>query len=110
EGTAYLVTELLEGETLRSRLAGGALSPRKTIDIALQIARGLSAAHERGLTHRDLKPENLFVLRDGRVKILDFGIAKLTRPEAYSAAPTAAVDTHPGLVMGTAGYMAPEQV
>jgi hypothetical protein len=117
EGSPYLVTELLEGETLRARMAPGALPPRKAIDCALQIARGLAAAHERGLVHRDLKPENLFVLRDGRVKILDFGIAKLTRPEegaagasTRAAAPTAAVDTDPGLVMGTAGYMAPEQV
>ena len=121
EGIPYLVTELLEGETLRARLAGSALPPRKAIDYALQIARGLAAAHERGLVHRDLKPENLFVLRDGRVKILDFGIAKLAHPEgktagagatqgATRAAPTATIDTDPGLVMGTAGYMAPEQV
>jgi hypothetical protein len=121
EGSPYLVTELLEGETLRARMAPGALPPRKAIDCALQIARGLAGAHERGLVHRDLKPENLFVLRDGRVKILDFGIAKLTRPEegapagapagaTRAAAPTAPADTDPGLVMGTAGYMAPEQV
>jgi Tol biopolymer transport system component len=117
EGTPYLVTELLEGGTLRARMGGGALPPRKAIDYALQIARGLAAAHDRGLVHRDLKPENIFVLRDGRVKILDFGLAKLTRPEApegagatRSAVPTATVDTDPGLVMGTAGYMAPEQV
>src|SRR5882672_10885401 len=122
EGVPYLVSELLEGETLRERMEGGALPPRKAIDIALQIARGLAAAHERGLVHRDLKPENLFVLRDGRAKILDFGIAKLTRPEGAAAgdgktaagaarsAPTATIDTDPGLVMGTAGYMAPEQV
>ncbi|HMI30443.1 MAG TPA: serine/threonine-protein kinase, partial [Candidatus Limnocylindrales bacterium] len=116
-GSPYLVTELLEGETLRARMGGEALPARKAIDYALQMARGLAAAHERGLVHRDLKPENVFVLRDGRVKILDFGIAKLTRPEegaaggaTRSAAPTAAPDTDPGLVMGTAGYMAPEQV
>ena len=123
EGVPYLVSELLEGETLRARLGGGPLPPRKSIEIALQIARGLGAAHEGGLVHRDLKPENLFVLRDGRVKILDFGIAKLTRPEGVAgaggsataasqarSAPTATVDTNPGMVMGTAGYMAPEQV
>jgi WD40 repeat protein len=115
DGTPYLVTELLEGETLRERMTGGALPPRKAIDIALQIARGMAAAHDRGLVHRDLKPENLFLLRDGRVKILDFGIAKLTRPETQggatrAATPTATIDTDPGLVMGTAGYMAPEQV
>jgi len=115
EGTPYLVTELLDGETLRSRIDGAALSPRKAIDIALQIARGLAAAHERGLVHRDLKPDNVFVIRDGRVKILDFGIAKLTRPEvaaspARTAIPTVTSDTDPGTVLGTAGYMAPEQV
>ena len=113
DGTPYLVTELLEGETLRERLDHGALSPRKAIDIALQIARGLAAAHERGLVHRDLKPGNLFVLRDGRVKILDFGLAKLTRPEPAEGGvtrPTATVDTDRSVVMGTAGYMAPEQV
>ncbi len=117
-GSPYLVTELLEGETLRARMGGSPLPPRKAIDYALQIARGLGAAHERGLVHRDLKPDNLFVLRDGRVKILDFGIAKLTRPEepgqtagaAQGAGQTATIDTDPGLVMGTAGYMAPEQV
>jgi len=112
DGIPYLVTELLEGETLRDRLDHGALSPRKAIDMALQIARGLAAAHERGLAHRDLKPGNLFVLRDGRVKILDFGLAKLTRPEPDGGAtvPTATVDTDKSVVMGTAGYMAPEQV
>src|SRR5258706_9498263 len=111
EGTPYLVTELLEGETLRERLDQGALSPRKAIDIALQIARGLPAAHDHGLVHRDLKPANLFLLRDGRAKILDFGLAKLTRPEpsgTHGATPT--VDTDKSVVMGTAGYMAPEQV
>jgi len=116
EGIPYLVMELLDGETLRSKMAGSALSPRKAIDFGLQIARGLAAAHEHGLVHRDLKPDNIFVLRDGRVKILDFGIAKLTRPEARTGtgarttAQTAAVDTDPGVVMGTAGYMSPEQV
>ncbi|HVE65443.1 MAG TPA: serine/threonine-protein kinase, partial [Thermoanaerobaculia bacterium] len=77
----YVVTELLEGETLRSRLSGGALAPRRAIDYAVQIAHGLAAAHEKGIVHRDLKPENLFVTKDGRVKILDFGLAKLTQPE-----------------------------
>jgi serine/threonine protein kinase/sugar lactone lactonase YvrE len=114
EGTPYLVTELLEGETLRDRLEHGALSPRKAIDVALQIARGLAGAHDRGLVHRDLKPANLFILRDGRVKILDFGLAKLTRPEPAESPSatrgTATVDTDKSVVMGTAGYMAPEQV
>src|SRR6478736_4746208 len=77
EGSPYIVTELLEGETLRERMSAGALPPRKAIDYAVQIARGLAAAHEKGIVHRDLKPENLFVTRDGRVKILDFGLAKL---------------------------------
>ncbi|HEV8118358.1 MAG TPA: serine/threonine-protein kinase, partial [Thermoanaerobaculia bacterium] len=78
DGAPYVVTELLEGETLRSRLAGGALSQRKAVDYALQIAHGLAAAHEKGIVHRDLKPENLFVSKDGHVKILDFGLAKRT--------------------------------
>ena len=82
QGAPYVVSELLEGETLRDRLRSGPLSSRKTIDYALQVARGLAAAHERGIVHRDLKPENLFLTNDGRVKILDFGLAKLTRPEA----------------------------
>ncbi len=113
EGSPYLVSELLEGETLRERLAAGALAPRKTVEYAVQIAQGLAAAHEKGIAHRDLKPENLFVTRDGRVKILDFGLAKLTRPEespAGTSLPTQAAATEPGVVLGTMGYMAPEQV
>lgn len=116
DGVAYLVTELLEGETLRERLAGGALPARKAVEIAVQIARGLAAAHERGIVHRDLKPENLFLTRDGRVKILDFGLARLTAhgassPSELAAAPTLlSGGTEPGMVMGTAGYMSPEQV
>ena len=109
----YVVQELLEGETLRSELAGGRLSPRKAIDRALQIAHGLAAAHEKGIVHRDLKPENLFVTRDGRVKILDFGLAKLTHQEEGSQVtnlPTATAGTEPGVVLGTLGYMSPEQV
>jgi Tol biopolymer transport system component len=114
DGAPYVVTELLEGETLRSRLATGALSPRKATEFAIQIAQGLAAAHEKGIVHRDLKPENLFVTEDGRVKILDFGLAKLIQPEAaasqQTSIPTASVGTEPGVVMGTAGYMSPEQV
>ena len=113
DGAPYVVQELLEGETLRSALAGGKLSQRKAIDYALQIAHGLAAAHEKGIVHRDLKPENLFVTKDGRVKILDFGLAKLTHQEEGGQAtnlPTASAGTEPGVVMGTLGYMSPEQV
>ena len=110
----YVVTELLSGETLRARLAGGPLSSRKAIDYALQIAHGLSAAHEKGIVHRDLKPENLFLTKDGRVKILDFGLAKLTQAEEGAGPqtnlPTANAGTEPGVVLGTLGYMSPEQV
>jgi eukaryotic-like serine/threonine-protein kinase len=112
-GAPYVVSELLEGETLRDRLRNGALSSRKCIDYAGQIARGLAAAHEKGIVHRDLKPENLFITNDGRVKILDFGLAKITRPESGDAlddAPTQQVATDAGTVMGTVGYMSPEQV
>src|SRR6266481_1483866 len=77
EGAPYIVSELLEGETLRERMAGGALPQRKAIDYALQTARGLAAAHDKGIVHRDIKPDNVFVTNDGRVKILDFGLAKL---------------------------------
>src|ERR1700684_2960571 len=82
EGSPYVVSELLEGETLRERLRGGAIVVRKILDYALQIAHGLAAAHEKGIIHRDLKPENLFLLKDNRLKILDFGLAKLTQPES----------------------------
>ena len=115
DGAPYVVQELLEGETLRAELAAGRFSSRKAIDFAFQIAQGLAAAHEKGIVHRDLKPENLFVTRDGRVKILDFGLAKLTQIERDNLAtnlPTAAAVavTEPGVVMGTLGYMSPEQV
>jgi serine/threonine protein kinase/Tfp pilus assembly protein PilF len=102
EGTPYVVTELLEGETLRERL-DSPITPEVAVGFARQIAEGLSAAHEKGIVHRDLKPENLFVTRDGRVKILDFGIAKL-------ADGLPGEGTSPGTVLGTAGYMSPEQV
>ena len=116
DGAPYVVTELLEGETLRERINGAALPARKAIDFAGQIARGLAAAHDRGIVHRDLKPENLFVTRDGRVKILDFGLAKLKGIEALTERETrAAADprdpgTGAGTVLGTVGYMSPEQV
>lgn len=110
----YVVSELLEGETLRERLKTTTLPLRKSIDYAVQIARGLSAAHAKGIVHRDIKPENLFITKDGHVKILDFGIAKLTNPLGeFGTDPeseTMRLDTHPGVVLGTAGYMAPEQV
>ncbi len=110
EGTPYLVSELLEGETLRDRLSRGALPPRRAVEAALQMASGLAAAHEKGVVHRDLKPENIFLTRDGRLKILDFGIAKLS-PGADAEGPTFQVAaTEPGMVLGTVGYMSPEQV
>jgi serine/threonine protein kinase len=104
DGAPYVVTELLEGETLRNRLAAGALPARKALDYAIQITRGLAAAHEKGIVHRDLKPENLFVTRDGRIKILDFGLAKLMQTEEgvdLTEMPTATRGTEPGVVMGT---------
>src|SRR5450631_862804 len=112
EGSPYVVSELLEGETLRERLRSGAIAVRKTLDYALQIAHGLAAAHEKGIIHRDLKPDNLFVTKDGRVKILDFGLAKLTQAESggHTSGPTLTHGTEAGVVMGTAGYMSPEQV
>ena len=113
-GAPYVVSELLEGTTLRGRIEQfGALPPRKAVEIALDVARGLAAAHARGIVHRDLKPGNLFVTREGRTKILDFGLAKLTGPDpsqTKSSAPTRSPDTDPGMILGTAGYMAPEQV
>src|SRR6266498_5350274 len=114
DGAPYIVTELLEGETLRERLSTGPLPVRKAIDYAVQIVKGLAAAHEKGIVHRDLKPENLFLTKDGRVKILDFGLAKLTHAEEGGSQqtnlPTATAGTEPGVVLGTLGYMAPEQV
>ena len=112
EGVPYLVSELLEGSTLRQVLQRGPLPVRKTIDYAVQIAHGLAAAHEQGIVHRDLKPENLSLTKDGRIKILDFGLAKLMqpKPEADGNPPTMSRNTDAGMVMGTAGYMSPEQV
>jgi Tol biopolymer transport system component/tRNA A-37 threonylcarbamoyl transferase component Bud32 len=111
DGVSYAVTELLEGQSLRERLDAGALPSRRAVEIAIQIARGLAAAHEKGVVHRDLKPENVFLTEDGRVKILDFGLAKKIGPaEAETNAPTSPAGTEPGTVMGTVGYMSPEQV
>ncbi len=109
-GVTYAVTELLDGATLRTRLEAGPIPPRKAVDIGAQIAHAVGAAHYKGIVHRDLKPQNLFLTADGRVKILDFGLAKLRKPEEadYSAATRS--QTQPGRVLGTVGYMSPEQV
>jgi serine/threonine protein kinase len=111
-GFVYAVTELLEGETLRAQLGRGQLPERKAIEYGIEIARGLAAAHDKGITHRDMKPENLFVTEDGRIKILDFGLAKTDSAagESDSSMPTRAAQTQAGAVLGTVGYMAPEQV
>ena len=113
DGTPYMVTELLEGESLRERLAAGAVAPRQVVEIAEQVAAGLAVAHARGIVHRDMKPENLFITGDGHVKILDFGIAKLTRGDGFSGDETRTVPaslTATGAIIGTASYMAPEQI
>jgi serine/threonine protein kinase len=114
ENAPFVVSELLEGQTLRERLAQGPLPPRKAIDYAKQIGRGLAAAHEKGIVHRDLKPENIYITNSGHVKILDFGLAKLVDPvlseDELSQVETKHLQTEPGVVLGTAGYMSPEQV
>jgi eukaryotic-like serine/threonine-protein kinase len=110
----YLVSELLEGQTLREKMSAGPLSQRRVTEYAVEMARGLAAAHDKGIVHRDLKPDNVFITKDGRVKILDFGLAKQAIGEAglsgQSATVAAPTPTQPGTVMGTAGYMSPEQV
>jgi serine/threonine protein kinase len=114
EGTVYVVSELLSGETLRQRLGGSPIPVRKAIEYSLQIAHGLAAAHDKGIVHRDLKPENIFITKDGRVKILDFGLAKFTdqqpSTEEHSKMATLDPGTRPGIVLGTVGYMSPEQI
>ena len=115
DGSPFLVSELLEGESLRAVLERGAMPQRKTIEYGVQIAQGLAAAHDKGIVHRDLKPENVFVAKDGRIKILDFGLAKLAQKANAAAGETDGITltsshTAVGVVMGTAGYMAPEQV
>jgi serine/threonine protein kinase len=114
EGSPYIIAELLEGEELRDQLGGGPMTLRKAIDFAQQITNGLAAAHSKGIVHRDLKPENIFITTDGRVKILDFGLAKL-RPQGSPVGSGSNVETQraitdPGTIMGTVGYMSPEQV
>jgi len=114
ERAPYIVSELLEGQTLRDALGHGALPVKQAIDYALQISQGLAAAHEKRIVHRDLKPENLFITNESRVKILDFGLAKLTEAAVAGVSETMlatrAGDTLPGIVLGTVGYMSPEQV
>jgi serine/threonine protein kinase len=114
EGRPYLVSELLEGETLRERLAVSELPWQKAVTYSIGVAHGIAAAHEKGIVHRDLKPENLFLTKDGRIKILDFGLARLAPAEPADSSeapvPTMSTATEPGLIMGTAGYMSPEQV
>jgi eukaryotic-like serine/threonine-protein kinase len=112
-GVRYLVSEFLEGQTLRETMGAGALSRWRLVEYGLEIAKGLAAAHEKGVVHRDLKPDNIFVTRDDRVKILDFGLAKQApaeRSEEESVTMTSPTPTAPGTVMGTVGYMSPEQV
>jgi serine/threonine protein kinase len=113
DGSPYIVSELLDGESLRQRLQAGALPQRKVLDYGVQVAQGLAAAHAKGIIHRDLKPENVLITRDGRAKILDFGLAKLTHPEQSTFGTdlqTLTGASQPGFVLGTVGYMSPEQV
>jgi len=113
EGAPYMVSEFLEGESLRALVVRGAIPPRRAIDIAREVAQGLAAAHDQGIVHRDLKPENILITKAGRAKILDFGIAKLAKQPGVSDAhnaPTAPIETGPGRIIGTVGYMSPEQV
>jgi serine/threonine protein kinase len=110
QGAPYIVTELLEGESLRERLQDGAIPVRKAVEIAVQVAQALAAAHEKGIVHRDIKPGNVFVTRDCRVKLLDFGIAKLLVPRSPAEperATTVVEGTAAGTTLGTAGDMSP---
>src|SRR5262249_5237935 len=109
QGVAYAVMELLEGETLRARLDRSAMPWRKVVEIGVEIADGLAAAHSKGIVHRDLKPENIFLTSGGRVKILDFGLARW-KPKYVAGDSNTPTETGAGMVMGTVGYMSPEQV
>ncbi|HET7498790.1 MAG TPA: serine/threonine-protein kinase, partial [Candidatus Eisenbacteria bacterium] len=113
-GVPYIVSELLAGTTLRARIEEGPIAPRKAIAMAIQIAKGLEVAHAKGIVHRDLKPENLMVMSGDHVKIVDFGLAKLTQAESASdgegTSPLQSQLTGTGAIMGTASYMAPEQI
>src|SRR5512139_2643300 len=108
-GAPYVVSELLEGESLREVLSRRSPTHRQVLAWAVQAAQGLAAAHQKGIVHRDLKPENLFLTTDGRIKILDFGLAKQSAPSPQSEELTASSPTQPGVVMGTVAYMSPEQ-
>src|SRR5712692_7808145 len=110
QGVSYAVTELLEGETLRARLAQSAVPWRKAVEIGTAVAEGMAAAHSKGLIHRDLKPENIFLTSDGRVKILDFGLARWKPKPSATADAATPTETEAGTVMGTVGYMSPEQI
>ena len=112
DGTHYIVTELLQGSTLREKLISGPIPTRRTIEIAIQVAQGLAAAHEKGIVHRDLKPDNLFLTQDSRAKILDFGLAKRTESalQPNDATRASSMHTSAGMLLGTVGYMSPEQV
>jgi len=112
DGVHYIVSELLEGETLRQRITPTGMPARKAIELGVQLANGLATAHEQGIVHRDLKPENIFITRSGRLKILDFGLAKLRKPQSLNETvdATVAAETSAGQVLGTVGYMSPEQV
>src|SRR5580700_6806719 len=114
DGVHFIVSELLEGETLRQRITSSGMPARKAIELAVQLVNGLAAAHDQGIVHRDLKPENIFITRNGRLKILDFGLAKLRNTEpledAADGVTVVATQTNAGQVLGTVGYMSPEQV
>src|SRR5438477_12974155 len=109
-GTFYVITELLEGKTLRDRMLDANVPWRKAVEIGAEIAEGLAAAHARSIVHRDLKPENVYLTSDGRVKILDFGLARFRPPSSPQEEASTRTETEPGTVMGTVGYMSPEQV